>query len=419
MTPRYTPDRIESKWADRWERDGLYRTAPADGRPKRYVLDFFPYPSGDGLSVGHCRNYVPTDVLSRYYRMQGENVLHPMGWDAFGLPAENAAIRLKTNPAGLIARFAANYKRQMRLLGISFDWSREINSSQPEYYRWTQWVFLQLYHSWYDPRLQKACPISGLEEELARRGSDGIPGAPAITAEAWRQLPAAGRKDYLSRFRLAYREASSVNWDPVEKTVLANEEVVDGRGWRSGALVEKKRLMQWFFRITAYADRLLADLEGLDWPESIKLMQRNWIGRSRGAEVSFATAAGPLTVFTTRPDTLWGATFMVLAPEHPLVFRPYRALIGSRGRVLSSAGPGQERSGSDGPGAGQDGCVPGIPRHQSGQRRSHPHLGGGLCPDGVWNRRHHGGPGPRPARLRVRPPARPGDPGGDPTGGPG
>ena len=166
MTPRYTPDRIEGKWADRWERDGLYRTAPADGRPKRYVLDFFPYPSGDGLSVGHCRNYVPTDLLSRYYRMRGENVLHPMGWDAFGLPAENAAIRQKTNPAKLIARYAANYKRQMRLLGISFDWSREINSSQPEYYRWTQWVFLQLYHSWYDPRLQKACPIAGLEEEL-------------------------------------------------------------------------------------------------------------------------------------------------------------------------------------------------------------------------------------------------------------
>ena len=319
MTPKYTPDRIEAKWAERWERDGLYRTAPSDGRPKRYVLDFFPYPSGDGLSVGHCRNYVPTDVLSRYYRMRGENVLHPMGWDAFGLPAENAAIRLKTNPAKLIARFAANYKRQMRLLGISFDWNREINSSRPEYYRWTQWVFLQLYHSWYDPRLQKACPISGLEQELAMQGSGGIPGAPAVTAEAWRQMPATGRKDFLSRFRLAYRGASTVNWDPVEKTVLANEEVVEGRGWRSGALVEKKRLMQWFFRITAYADRLLADLEGLDWPESIKLMQRNWIGRSRGAEVGFSTAAGPLKVFTTRPDTLWGATFMVLAPEHPLV----------------------------------------------------------------------------------------------------
>ena len=234
-------------------------------------------------------------------------------------PAENAAIRQKTNPAKLIARYAANYKRQMRLLGISFDWSREINSSQPEYYRWTQWVFLQLYQSWYDPRLRKACPIAGLEEELGRRGSGDIPGAPAMSGEAWKQLPVKGRRDYLSRFRLAYRGASTVNWDPVEKTVLANEEVVDGRGWRSQALVEKKRLMQWFFRITAYADRLLADLEGLDWPEGIKLMQRNWIGRSRGAEVSFSTAAGPLKVFTTRPDTLWGATFMVLAPEHPLV----------------------------------------------------------------------------------------------------
>lgn len=319
MTPRYSPDEIESKWADRWERDGLYRTAPAIGSPKRYVLDFFPYPSGDGLSVGHCRNYVPTDVLSRYYRMQGENVLHPMGWDAFGLPAENAAIRQKTNPAKLIARYAANYKRQMRLLGISFDWSREINSSQPEYYRWTQWVFLQLYHSWYDPRIQKACPIYGLEEELATSGSSDIPGAPAMTSEAWRQLPVKEKRGFLSQFRLAYRGASTVNWDPVEKTVLANEEVVDGRGWRSQALVEKKRLMQWFFRITAYAERLLADLEDLDWPESIKLMQRNWIGCSRGAEVDFFTAEGLLTVFTTRPDTLWGATFIVLAPEHPLV----------------------------------------------------------------------------------------------------
>ena len=319
MTAKYVPKEIEGKWADRWERDELYRTAPAGSRPKRYILDFFPYPSGDGLSVGHCRNYVPTDVLSRYCRMRGENVLHPMGWDAFGLPAENAAIKHKTNPAKLIARYAANYKRQMRLLGISFDWSREINSSLPEYYHWTQWVFLQLYRSWYDPRVQKARPIAGLEEELALRGSHNISGAPAMSAATWKQLPTSKRQEYLSRFRLAYRAASTVNWDPVEKTVLANEEVVDGRGWRSHALVEKKTLMQWFFRITAYADRLLADLEGLDWPENIKLMQRNWIGRSRGAEVSFSTAAGPLKIFTTRPDTLWGATFMVLAPEHPLV----------------------------------------------------------------------------------------------------
>jgi leucyl-tRNA synthetase len=319
MKERYDPNHFESKWATRWEADELYKTAPTDDRPKAYILDFFPYPSGEGLSVGHCRNYVPTDVLSRYYRMRGFNVLHPMGWDAFGLPAENAAIKLKTNPARLITEYSTNYKRQFRLIGISFDWSREINSSSPEYYRWTQWIFLQLYHSWYDPRVRAARPIAALEAELAAKGTSELPSGEAMTTEQWNALGVRERKDYLSQFRLAYRSASSVNWDPVEKTVLANEEVIDGRGWRSGALVEKKRLMQWFFRITAYAEKLLADLETIDWPEHIKLMQRNWIGRSEGAEVDFRTDAGNLRIFTTRPDTLWGATFMALAPEHPFV----------------------------------------------------------------------------------------------------
>ena len=317
----YDPKQIEPKWAARWESSQLHRTSPAGERPKAYILDFFPYPSGDGLSVGHCRNYVPTDVLSRYYRMKGYNVLHPMGWDAFGLPAENAAIKLKTNPARLIARYSSNYKRQFRLLGISFDWTREINSSSPEYYHCTQWIFLLLFHSWYDPRTNSARPIKALETELSEKGSCTIPGASPLTASDWHSLGVHERKNYLSQFRLAYRCASTVNWDPVEKTVLANEEVIDGRGWRSGALIEKKTLMQWYFRITAYAERLLADLTELDWPENIKLMQHNWIGRSEGAEVHFQTDAGDLTIFTTRPDTLWGATFMVLSPEHPFVSR--------------------------------------------------------------------------------------------------
>ena len=323
MNERYDPKQFEAKWAERWEADRLYRTEPADQRPKAYILDFFPYPSGDGLSVGHCRNYVPTDVLSRYYRMHGYNVLHPMGWDAFGLPAENAAIERKTNPAKLIAQFSANYKRQFCLIGISFDWTREINSSTPEYYRWTQWIFLQLYGSWYDPRQNCARPIEELISELQAKGSFGIPGVheefSSVQWKNWEINEPRKCKEFLSNFRLAYRAASTVNWDPVEKTVLANEEVIDGRGWRSGALVEKKTLMQWFFRITAYADRLLADLEGLDWPQNIKLMQANWIGRSEGAEVLFDTPAGGLRIFTTRPDTLWGATFMVLSPEHPFV----------------------------------------------------------------------------------------------------
>lgn len=320
VTPKYVPQDFEAGWMEKWEADELYKTAPADERPKAYILDFYPYPSGDGLSVGHCRNYVPTDVLSRYYRMKGYNVLHPMGWDAFGLPAENAAIKMKTNPAKLIAQYSANYKRQFRLIGISFDWSRELNSSKPEFYRWTQWIFLKLYNAWYDPRENRARPIEELEAELSEKGTRDIPNVKVqATAEEWNAFGQKERTEFLSNFRLAYRKPSVVNWDPVDKTVLANEEVVDGRGWRSGALVEKKVLQQWFFRITEYSERLIADLDTIDWPEHIKLMQRNWIGKSVGAEVDFATEAGPLRIFTTRPDTLWGATFMVLAPEHPFV----------------------------------------------------------------------------------------------------
>jgi leucyl-tRNA synthetase len=321
---RYDPITIEPKWQERWAADDLYRTGPADERPKYYILDFYPYPSGEGLSVGHCRNYVPTDVIARFYRMRGFNVLHPMGWDAFGLPTENQAIKTKTNPAVLTRRYAANYKRQMNLIGASYDWSREITSSEPDYYHWTQWIFRQLYTHWYDPRADRARPISELEAELAAHGTANI-GVPLtdtpISAAEWNALNALERQDVLRRFRLAYRGEAAVNWDPVDKTVIANEEVgPDGRAWRSGALVERKVLRQWFFRITAYADRLDRDLDTVDWPGRIVAMQRNWIGASQGAEVIFQTGNGtPIIVFTTRPDTLWGATFMVLSPEHPLV----------------------------------------------------------------------------------------------------
>ncbi|MBX0326802.1 leucine--tRNA ligase [Oscillochloris sp. ZM17-4] len=343
-TDRYDPTAIEKKWQDRWAADDLYRTAPADERPKYYILDFYPYPSGEGLSVGHCRNYVPTDVIARHYRMKGYNVLHPMGWDAFGLPAENAAIKLKTNPAVLIRRFADNYKRQMNLIGASYDWSREINSSSPEYYHWTQWIFQRLYGSWYDTRADKARPIAELEAELAEHGTSRLRLALSdqqVSAEEWNAASPLERQNTLKRFRLAYRGEATVNWDPVDKTVLANEEVLpDGTAWRSGALVERKTLKQWFFRISAYSERLDRDLDTVDWPSRIVAMQRNWIGRSQGAEVIFvraqqsqgdepqaahrpATAApqpdDKIIVYTTRPDTLWGATFMVLSPEHPLV----------------------------------------------------------------------------------------------------
>ncbi|MBP6471190.1 MAG: leucine--tRNA ligase [Chloroflexi bacterium] len=264
---RYPFPAIEAKWRPYWQANDLYQTGHDPAKPDVYILDFFPYPSGDGLSVGHGRNYVPTCVSSRFMRMNGRNVLHPMGWDAFGLPAENYAIRHGIHPRQSSAQFSATYKRQMQLLECSYDWSREFSSTDPAYYRWTQWFFLLLF----------------------KRG-------------------------------LAYRAPGSQWWCPQCQTILANEQVEDGRCWRCGTPVVKKELDQWYFKITAYADRLLADLDTVDWPEAIKIMQRNWIGRSEGAEVLFDVAdCEPISVFTTRPDTLFGVTFLALAPEHPLV----------------------------------------------------------------------------------------------------
>lgn len=268
MPFRYEPSEIEPKWRLRWEEAGLYRTDELPGRPKFYGLPFFPYPSGAGLSVGHLRNYIPTDVICRLKRMQGHNVLHAMGWDAFGLPAEMEAIKKKRNPGPMVREYADTYKRQLNLIGISYDWSREINSSDPEFYRWTQWIFLLLH----------------------KKG-------------------------------LAYQAEYPANWCPKDKTVLANEEVEGGLCWRCGTPVEKKMLKQWFFRITAYAQRLIDDLDEINWPEGIKLQQRNWIGRSDGVEFSWKIAGRELSfdIFTTRIDTVFGATFCVLSPEHPLV----------------------------------------------------------------------------------------------------
>jgi leucyl-tRNA synthetase len=265
----YDPHAVEAKWRQRWAGAGLYRTPEADGRPTFYCLDFFPYPSGAGLSVGHCRNYVPTDVISRYHRMKGDAVLHPMGWDAFGLPAENEAIDKGVHPRDSTTRYAANYRRQLQMLGTSYDWEREISSSDSAYYRWTQWIFLLLY----------------------RRG-------------------------------LAYQALAPVNWCETCQTTLANEEVEEGACWRCHQPVTRRDLKQWFFRITAYAGELLAETDHLDWPEHILAMQCNWIGRSEGVEFDMAVDGRPglsFRVFTTRPDTVYGMTFAVLAPEHPLV----------------------------------------------------------------------------------------------------
>jgi leucyl-tRNA synthetase len=270
MEEKYEPGAIEPKWQREWERSNLYLTREEPGRPKFYVLEMFPYPSGDGLSVGHLHNYVPCDVIGRYKRMAGFNVLHAMGWDAFGLPAENDALLKGLHPKQTVPRYAANFKRQLKLAGCAYDWSREINSSSPDYYKWTQWFFLLLF----------------------RRG-------------------------------LAFRALGSQWWCDKCRTILANEQVVNGCCWRhTETPVSKKDLEQWFFKITAYADRLLSDLDGIDWPEPIKLMQHNWIGRSEGAELAFPVIghhAREVRFFTTRPDTVFGVSFMVLAPEHPLV----------------------------------------------------------------------------------------------------
>jgi leucyl-tRNA synthetase len=295
----YPFDRIEPKWQQIWEeKQPFHALNPGESKfdsakPKFYVLDMFPYPSGAGLHVGHPEGYTATDIIARYKRMRGFNVLHPMGWDAFGLPAEQYAIKTGQHPALTTRENVAKFKSQLKRIGFSYDWQREINTTDPRYYKWTQWIFLQIYNSWFNPETKKAEPIS------TYKGNDP------------------------DRVRLAYVAEVPVNWCPELGTVLANEEVIDGRSEIGGHPVVRRPMRQWMLRITAYAERLIDELENLDWPESIKLLQRNWIGRSEGAEIHFPIAglepAQRVTVFTTRPDTIYGATYMVLAPEHSLV----------------------------------------------------------------------------------------------------
>ncbi len=308
---------IEPKWQRIWERQNLFRawnpgeSIPAGHPfalrhptlpPKYYILDMFPYPSGAGLHVGHPEGQTATDILARYKRAVGLNVLHPMGWDAFGLPAEQYAIRTGQHPRKTTEANIANFKRQIKALGFSYDWSREIDTTDPGYVKWTQWIFLQLYNAWFNPQSKRAEPIATL------------PYPPELTSEE-------DRRRYRDDHRLAYVAEAPVNWCPELGTVLANEEVKEGKSEVGGFAVVRKPMRQWMLRITAFADRLLDDLETIDWSHSLKEMQRNWIGRSEGGEVTFRVADRPetITVFTTRPDTLFGATYMVLAPEHPLV----------------------------------------------------------------------------------------------------
>jgi leucyl-tRNA synthetase len=305
--PTYNFKAIEPRWQKYWDEHKTFRTPDTSDKPKFYILDMFPYPSGAGLHVGHPEGYTATDILARYRRMNGFNVLHPMGWDAFGLPAEQYAIESGTHPRETTQTNIATFRRQIKMLGFSYDWDREVDTTDPNYFKWTQWIFLVLFDTWYDAEQKRGRPINELP----------------IPADVQAKGDAVVRA-YRDSKRLAYQIEAPVNWCPALGTVLANEEVVDGKSERGGHPVVRLPLRQWMLRITAYAERLLDDLTLVEWSEAIKEMQRNWIGRSEGAEVDFKIAegagkGGTIRVFTTRPDTLFGATYMVLAPEHPLV----------------------------------------------------------------------------------------------------
>ncbi|MSR69893.1 MAG: leucine--tRNA ligase [Phycisphaerales bacterium] len=312
---------LETRWQAQWLATGANRAAnPGDEsfdatRPKYYILDMFPYPSGVGLHVGHPEGYTATDIVTRYKVMRGFNVLHPMGWDAFGLPAEQYAVQTGVHPAVTTRSAIDNFRRQLQRLGFAYDWSREFGTIDPDYYRWTQWIWLRAYHSYYDESRGCARPIAELEAKCRHEdrplGDDGV---------VWSQSTPQQQQAYLDTLRLAFIGSQTVNWCPALGTVLANEEIVDGRSERGSHPVFRMPLRQWMFRITAYAQRLLDDLALVEWPDSTRTMQSEWIGRSEGAEVKFAVEGfGDLTVFTTRPDTLFGASYMVVAPEHPLV----------------------------------------------------------------------------------------------------
>ena len=314
---------IEQKWQAFWAANQTFKAEVDPSKPKYYVLDMFPYPSGAGLHVGHPLGYIASDIYSRYKRLCGFNVLHPMGYDAFGLPAEQYAIQTGQHPAVTTEKNIARYREQLDRIGFSYDWSREIRTCDPEYYKWTQWAFLQMFDSWFDNNQQKARPVSELEAAFAHGGSSAVNAAcgdvEPFTAEQWAAFSEKEKSAVLMQYRIAYQGETAVNWCPALGTVLANDEVKEGYSVRGGHPVEQKKMTQWQLRVSAYAGRLLEDLEDLDWTDSLKDMQRNWIGKSQGAEMNFKVSNGTeeydMTIFTTRADTVFGVTFMVLAPE--------------------------------------------------------------------------------------------------------
>lgn len=324
---------IEQKWQQFWADNNTFKAEDNSAKPKYYVLDMFPYPSGAGLHVGHPLGYIASDIFARYKRLKGFNVLHPMGYDSFGLPAEQYAIQTGQHPAVTTEANIATYRRQLDQIGFSFDWSREVRTSSPDYYKWTQWIFMQLFNSWYNKDADKAESIEKLIAHFEANGSKGVNAVCdeevlSFTATEWKAMSSSEQQEELLKYRLTYLRESTVNWCPALGTVLANDEVKDGFSERGGYPVEQKKMMQWSMRITAYAERLLQGLDTIDWPEPLKEMQRNWIGKSTGASVRFPMeksahnpepSVGYIEVFTTRVDTIFGVTFLVIAPEHELV----------------------------------------------------------------------------------------------------
>ncbi len=316
---------IDKKWQKIWKERGYFKVNRYSTKPKFYVLDMFPYPSGAGLHVGHPLGYIASDIIARFKRHEGYEVLHPMGYDAFGLPAEQYAIRTGTHPAITTEKNIERFRKQLEMLGLSYDPDAEIKTCDPDYYRWTQWIFIKMFHSWYNKKKEKAEPIETLIAIFEKEGNSNVEAATTyeetFTAEEWRQFSEEEKQKILLHYRLAYLDEVEVNWCPALGTVLANEEVKDGVSERGGYPVYRIPMRQWLLRITAYADRLLEGLNRIDWPQSIKEQQTHWIGRSEGALIYFPiqNRKEVIKVFTTRPDTLFGATFLTLAPEHPLV----------------------------------------------------------------------------------------------------
>ncbi len=324
----YDYQRIEAHWQNEWRKQQIYKVSENADKPKCYVLDMFPYPSGAGLHVGHPLGYIASDIYARYKRLKGYNVLHPMGYDSFGLPAEQYAIQTGQHPAVTTEKNIARYREQLDKIGFCYDWEREVRTSDPEYYKWTQWIFIQLYQSWYNPATNKAEPIETLITQFNKQGFCGVDDSvltggieldfPPFTTDDWKSFDAEKREEVLLGFRLAYLSEAYVNWCPKLGTVLSNDEVKDGVSERGGYPVERKLMKQWSMRITAYSERLLNDLETIDWTESLKEAQRNWIGKSQGASVHFEVQDSSLSieVFTTRPDTIFGVSFVAVAPEY-------------------------------------------------------------------------------------------------------